>query len=233
MIIAIDGPSGAGKSTLGKRLAATFELTYLDTGAMYRAVGLAALRVGLDENDRDAIETVSEGLRIELPGTGADLRVLLNGEDVTERIRSKDVSHMASVVSTIPGVRTLLVKRQRQIGRSAGNGAVLDGRDIGSVVFPDADYKFYLTAGTENRARRRYLEDKDRGRDTSYEQTLNEIIERDERDATREFSPLVKAEDAIEIDTSDLNVDEVFEKMARIIRDSAKGSAGLENNAVK
>ena len=230
MIIAIDGPSGAGKSTLGKQIAAEFDLTYLDTGAMYRAVGYAVLRIGLDENDREAIETVTEGLRIELPGRGSDRRVLLNGEDVTSAIRGKDISHMASVVSTIPGVRALLVRRQQEIGNSANNGAVLDGRDIGTVVFPNADIKFFLTADTEKRALRRYYEDRDRGRDTTYEQTLDEIRERDGRDANREHSPLVKADDAIEIDTSELNVGEVFERMAAIIRDTAKGSAGLATN---
>ena len=227
MIIAIDGPSGAGKSTLGKRLAAEFGLTYLDTGAMYRAVGLAVQRTGLGENDREAIISVADGIRIELPGSGQDRRVLLNGMDITSEIRGNEVSHIASVVSTIPEVRERLVKRQQQIGRAAEKGAILDGRDIGTVVFPDADFKFFLTADTENRARRRYYEDRDKGNDTTFEETLAEIVRRDERDATREHSPLMKAADAIEIDTSELNVDEVFERMVQIMRETAEGAAGL------
>ncbi|NNE65768.1 MAG: (d)CMP kinase [Pyrinomonadaceae bacterium] len=230
MIIAIDGPSGAGKSTLGKRLAAEFRLTYLDTGAMYRAVALAAQRLGLDENDTEAIITIAEGLRIELPGSGGDRRVLLNGDDVTSQIRTNEISRMASVVSTIPEIREQLVKRQQQIARRASEGAILDGRDIGTVVFPDADFKFFLTADAENRARRRYYEDKDRGRDVTFQETYAEILERDERDANREHSPLIKAEDAIEIDTTDLSENQVFTEMSEHIKYSAEGRAGIARN---
>ncbi len=167
MIVAIDGPSGAGKSTLGKRLAAAFDLIYLDTGAMYRAVGLAVVRAGIDLDDADAIAEMAKTSKIELKGAGETRRVFLNREDVTTVIRSNKISHLASVVSTIPGVRQNLVERQQKIGRAAENGAILDGRDIGTVVFPDADIKFFLTAAAENRAERRLKEDLAKGRKTN------------------------------------------------------------------
>ena len=214
MIIAIDGPSGAGKSTLGKRLAQEFGLIYLDTGAMYRAVGLAVIQAAGEQADEKSIVQIADGCLIEFREADGRNRVYLNGEDVTEEIRSAEVSNMASLVSTIGAVREILVRRQQQIGTESPNGAVLDGRDIGTVVFPNADYKFYLTADAEHRARRRYQEDLEKGLETTFERTLKEILERDERDAGRLHSPLTKAEDAIEIDTSSLNVEEVFEKMA-------------------
>ena len=217
MIIAIDGPSGAGKSTLGKRIAAEYDLVYLDTGAMYRAVGLAALRAGITEDKRGTIADLTAELVIELPEEKGGRQVLLNGEDISDAIRSREVSHMASVVSTIGLVRRTLVKRQQEIGRAAKKGAVLDGRDIGTVVFPDADVKFFLTADAENRARRRHKEDLEKGRDVTFEKTLKEIILRDERDAGRQHSPLRKADDAIEIDTSELDVDQVFAEMKKAI----------------
>jgi cytidylate kinase len=218
MIIAIDGPSGAGKSTLGKRLASAFDLIYLDTGAMYRAVGLAVVRAGIDLDNSEAISELAKTSKIELKGVGENRRIFLDREDVTQIIRNNKISHLASLVSAIPGVRDNLVARQQEIGRSAPHGAVLDGRDIGTVVFPDADFKFFLTADPEHRAERRYREDIERGRETTYKKTLEEIIERDERDATREHSPLRKADDAIVIDTSSLNIEEVFEKMSSFIK---------------
>ena len=218
MIIAIDGPSGAGKSTLGKMLAKELNLLYLDTGAMYRAVGLAALQSEIGENSVDKIVDIAEGSEIELVGEPGNLRVILNGEDVSKEIRTSEAGHMASVVSTISEVRTNLVERQRRLGESAENGAVLDGRDIGTVVFPNADFKFYLTADAESRARRRFEEDLEKGRDTTFEATLSEINKRDERDKTRKDSPLRVAEDAIVIDTSDLSADRVFEKMLAEIK---------------
>ncbi len=219
MIIAIDGPSGAGKSTLGKMLAKKLGLLYLDTGAMYRAVALAAMRKGVIFEDRETIAEVAEDARIELAGEPDSLRVLLDGEDVTSEIRVLDVAQAASIVSTISGVRRVMVELQRKLGEKDPKGCVLEGRDIGSVVFPDADIKFFLTAKPEARARRRFEEDKAKGRISTYEQTLAEINERDARDVAREDSPLTIAEDSIVIDTSELDLTEVFEQMLAAIRE--------------
>lgn len=213
MIIAIDGPSGAGKSTLGKKLAKKLNLLYLDTGAMYRAVGLAVLRAGIDFADEEKIIEIAVNAEIKLVGKPEDLQVLLNGDDVSKEIRTNEVSQAASIVSGISEVRRNLVERQRKLGENSENGAVLDGRDIGTVVFPQADIKFFLTATPEARARRRFEEDSEKGRATSFEKTLEEINERDKRDVSREDSPLKIADDAVVIDTSEMNETEVYEKM--------------------
>lgn len=218
MIIAIDGPSGAGKSTFGKLLAKKLNLLYLDTGAMYRAVGLAVWRAGIDIADKEKIIATAENSEIELVGESNNLQVLLNGKDVSKEIRTNDVSQTASIVSGISEVRRTLVKRQRQLGENSENGAVLDGRDIGTVVFPNADIKFFLTAKPEARAKRRFEEDLEKGRAISYEETLAEINKRDERDVSREDSPLKIAEDAVVIDTSEMNETEVYEKMLEEIK---------------
>lgn len=213
MIIAIDGPSGAGKSTLGKMLAKKLNLLYLDTGAMYRAVALAVTRAGIPFRDIDRIADIAENAEINLIGEPDAMKVMLDGEDVSVDIRTLEAAQSASVVSTISEVRRIMVEHQRQIGESAPNGCVLEGRDIGSVVFPKADIKFFLTATPEARARRRFMEDQSKGRISTYEQTLAEINERDERDVSREDSPLTIAEDAVVIDTSELDLSEVFEQM--------------------
>ncbi len=217
MIIAIDGPSGAGKSTLGKMLARKFGLLYLDTGAMYRAVALAAMRRSVIWEDRETITEIAAAANIEIVGEPDDQKIYLDGDDVTGEIRTQDVAQAASMVSTVSQVRRVMVDHQRQIGLNDRNGCVLEGRDIGTVVFPNADFKFFLTAKPEARARRRYEEDKARGRETTYEQTLAEINQRDERDVSRQDSPLTIADDAIVIDTSDLDLSEVFEQMTAAI----------------
>jgi CMP/dCMP kinase len=217
MIIAIDGPSGAGKSTLGKMLAKKKNLLYLDTGAMYRAVGLAVLVRGVDFEDAAKVAQIASNAKIDLVGEPEDLQIFLNGKNVSAEIRTQEVGHAASVVSTISEVRRILVDHQRTLGENASNGCVLDGRDIGTVVFPRADVKFFLTAKPEARARRRFLEDTERGRVTTFEETLAEITERDERDVSRTDSPLKIAEGAVVIDTSELDLTEVFEQMLAVI----------------
>ena len=218
MIIAIDGPSGAGKSTLGKMLAQKLDLLYLDTGAMYRAVALAVLENDAALDDKEKVAEIARNSKIELIGEPENLQILLNGEDVSKEIRTNEVGQMASIVSTVSEVRKILVEHQRTLGETAERGCVLDGRDIGTVVFPHADVKFFLTAKPEARAQRRFQEDSEKGRTGTYEQTLAEINLRDERDVSRADSPLSIAEDAIVIDTSELDLREVFERMLSVIK---------------
>jgi len=225
MIIAIDGPSGAGKSTLGKMLAKKLGLLYLDTGAMYRAAALAALQQGVSLDDKDKIAEIAERSGIDLIGEPDNLTVMLNGVDVSTEIRTLEVAQAASVVSTISEVRRIMVRHQREIGGRDPSGCVLEGRDIGSVVFPNADYKFFLTAKPEARAQRRFAEDAKKGRVTTFEHTLAEINERDARDVAREDSPLTIASDAIVIDSSDLDLTEVFEQMLAKIGEHKAESA--------
>ena len=213
MIIAIDGPSGAGKSTLGKMLAKKLGLLYLDTGAMYRAVALAAVRRGVDLSDGPLTASIAENVNIELRGEPDALQILLARKDVSSEIRTQEIAEAASVVSTNSEGRRIMVEHQRHLGKSSEKGCVLEGRDIGTVVFPDADVKFFITATPEARARRRYEEDKSKGRTTTYEQTFAEINQRDERDVSRADSPLTIAPDSIVIDSSDLDLTEVFEHM--------------------
>ncbi len=225
MIIAIDGPSGAGKSTLGKMLAKNKNLLYLDTGAMYRAVGLAVLDEKVSFSDKERVARIAENAKIELVGEHEDLQIFLDGKNVSAEIRTNEVGQAASIVSTISEVRRILVEHQRTLGETAKNGAVLDGRDIGTVVFPNADAKFFLTAKPEARARRRYKEDLEKQRAATYEETLAEINLRDERDVSREDSPLAIAEDAIVIDTSELDLSEVFEQMLNVVNQNNLKSA--------
>ncbi|MEO7672782.1 MAG: (d)CMP kinase [Pyrinomonadaceae bacterium] len=213
MIIAIDGPSGAGKSTLGKMLAKKMGLLYLDTGAMYRAVALSAVRHRISLENKEMVAEIAESSNIELIGEPDSLKIFLDGMDVTTDIRTLEAAQAASVVSTISEVRKIMVAHQRTLGEKDPKGCVLEGRDIGSVVFPNADVKFFLTAKPEARARRRFEEDKTKGRKSTYEQTLAEINERDQRDVSREDSPLTIADDAVVIDTSELDLGEVFEQM--------------------
>jgi len=218
MIIAIDGPSGAGKSTLGKMLAKKLNLLYLDTGAMYRAVALAVFQADETIDDEEIAVKIAKHSKIELVGEPDSLQIKLNGQDVSGEIRTYEVSQMASIVSSFSEVRKILVEHQRTLGETAPNGCVLDGRDIGTVVFPNADVKFFLTAKPEARAHRRFEEDLQRGQTTTYEETLAEINERDERDISREDSPLSIAEDAIVIDTSELDLREVYEQMLEKVK---------------
>ena len=210
MIIAIDGPSGSGKSTLGRMLARALKLLYLDTGSMYRAVALAVIEAEIDPRDSEAVSALATRIEIDFEGDPDSLSVLLNGRDVTDQIRTEKVTEMSSIVSTIPGVRRAMVERQRAIAK---RGAVLNGRDIGTVVFPDAEVKFFLTAAPEERAERRYHEDQTAGTSTTFAETLADMVERDRRDSTRADSPLKVADDAIMIDSTGKSIDEVFAEM--------------------
>ncbi|MDT4952683.1 MAG: CMP/dCMP kinase [Acidobacteriota bacterium] len=218
MIIAIDGPSGAGKSTIGRMLARTLNLLYIDTGAMYRAAALAVIESGVSTMDKAATAEVVSRADINLEGDPDSLQVMLNGRDVSSEIRTEEISHSSSVISTIPEVRRTLVNRQRKLGTRSG-GVVLEGRDAGTVVFPEADIKFFLTAAPEARAERRYEEDRLKERGATFEDTLADINARDRRDSTRADSPLAIADDAIVIDATELSIEEVFEQMLEVIRE--------------
>ena len=217
LIIAIDGPSGSGKSTLGRMLARELGLLYIDTGSMYRAVALAVIESSTNETDDVAVGDVAERIDIDLAGDPDSLRVTLDGRDVSDRIRDEDVTNMSSIISTIPVVRRAMVKRQRELGE---RGAVMNGRDIGTVVFPEAGVKFFLDAALEERAERRLAEEREHNPAATYEQTLIDITERDRRDTTRLDSPLVAAEDAIVIDSTGRPIEEVFQRMMSIVRKS-------------
>lgn len=217
LIIAIDGPSGSGKSTLGRMLARELGLLYIDTGSMYRAVALAVIEsTSVTETDDIAVGSLAERVDIDLAGEPESLRVTLDGRDVSDRIRDEDVTHTSSIISTITPVRRAMVKRQRELG---ARGAVMNGRDIGTVVFPNADVKFFLTAELNERAERRLAEEREHNPAATYEQTLADITERDRRDTTRADSPLVAAEDAIVIDSSGMSIDDVFQKMMSIVKE--------------
>src|SRR5256886_7223010 len=193
LIIAIDGPSGAGKSTLRRMLARELGLLYIDTGSMYRAVALAVIESTINESDDVAVGSLASRIDIDLAGDPDSLRVTLEGDDVTDRIRDEDVTQMSSIISTIPAVRRAMVQRQRELGR---RGAVMNGRDIGTIVFPDADVKFFLTASPEERAQRRLAEERDHNPAASYDETFADMTERDRRDTMRTDSPLIAAGDA-------------------------------------
>ena len=210
LIIAIDGPAGAGKTTLGRMLARELGLLYIDTGSMYRAVALAVIESDTNETDDVTVGVLAERIDIDLAGDPDSLHVTLDARDVTERIRDEDVTDMSSIISTIPAVRRAMVRRQRELGR---RGAVMNGRDIGTVVFPAADFKFFLTATPEARAQRRLIEERQLDSAATFEETLAEMTERDRRDSTREDSPLVAATDAVVLDTTGVPIDEVLRQM--------------------
>jgi cytidylate kinase len=216
LIIAIDGPSGAGKSTLGRMLARELGLLYIDTGSMYRAVALAVIESTVSETDDVAVGSLAQRIDIDLAGDPDSLRVTLDGRDVSDRIRDEDVTNMSSIISTIPAVRRAMVERQRELGK---RGAVMNGRDIGTVVFPRADVKFFLDAAPEARAERRLAEEREHNAAATYEQTLIDITERDRRDTTRADSPLIAAHDAVVIDSTGQRIEEVLKRMITIVRE--------------
>ncbi len=206
--VAIDGPSGAGKSTLARRAAAEMGYLYVDTGAIYRTVALGALRRGVEPADAAAVEPILKDMQIRLvynPEDGLQ-HMYLDGEDVSEQIRLHEISQHASKISAIPKVRQFLLDLQRDLARS--NNVVMDGRDIGTVVLPDAQVKIFLTASAEARARRRFLELQQRGQQADFDTVLRDIILRDEQDTNRPIAPLRRAEDAVLIDTTDLDLEQ-------------------------
>ena len=216
--IAVDGPSGAGKSTLARLLAERLGFLYVDTGAIYRTVGLYALRQGVPCGDTEAVVGLLDGLHIDLAhGEDGLQHMFLNGEDVTEAIRRPEVSRSASQVSAIPEVRAFLMEMQRDLARR--QNVIMDGRDIGTVVLPRADVKIFLTAQPEDRARRRYEELVQRGIDTDYDTVLREIRARDANDTARSAAPLRQAEDAVLVDTTGNSLEESFALLLKTIEE--------------
>ena len=214
--IAIDGPSGAGKSTLARRAAERFGFIYVDTGAIYRTVGLAAWRAGADTKDADQIEPLLPGLDIRMIHNEAgEQRMLLNGEDVSAEIRLPEISICASNVSALPAVRAFLMEMQRRMAWE--HDVIMDGRDIGTVVLPDAELKIFLSASAEARAQRRLLELRNKGVQTSFEEVLRDIEHRDKQDSSRAAAPLRAAEDAIRLDTTEIGLQESIDLLCSII----------------
>lgn len=211
LIVAIDGPSGAGKSTVAKLLAKKLCYTYIDTGAMYRAVALQAERDSIDVNDSAALSRLCDSVKIEFIRSNDNLMTILNGEDVSEAIRTPEMSMAASNISARKEVRDALLFLQRKMGK--GGGVVLEGRDVGTVIFPQAEAKFFLDASLEERGRRRHKELVGKGNNISLEQTIEEVRKRDSNDSFRDIAPLKKAEDAVVIDSTGLNIEQVVERM--------------------
>jgi cytidylate kinase len=224
LIIAIDGPVGSGKSTLARRVAALMGYVYIDTGAMYRAVALKALRRGVPFDAADQLTSLAGDTRIDLRAEDGGQRVFLDGEDVTSAIRTPEVSQAASKVAVVEGVRRVLVAEQRRAG--AQGGVVMEGRDIGSVVFPDAELKIFLTASPETRADRRWREHQQKGDAIDLPRTLDEIHERDKRDSGRSSSPLVRAKDAVVVDSTAMDPEEVARLVVMLAKNqTAEGAA--------
>lgn len=212
--IAIDGPAGAGKSTVAKKVAKELSFVYVDTGAMYRAMALYLLRKGVNREDPDEIGEACQNAEISIEYQNGEQIVLLDGENVNAHLRTEEVSAMASVSSAVPRVREKLLDLQRKLARTMS--VVMDGRDIGTTILPDADVKIYLTASSLTRARRRYLEYQEKGEPCDLVEIQKTIEERDQRDMTREISPLCQAEDAVLVDSSELTIDETVEKILSV-----------------
>lgn len=214
--IAIDGPAGAGKSTIAKMAAKKLDFIYVDTGAMYRAMALYFLRREIDAKDEKKIAEACEHINVTIAYQEGEQQVLLNGENVNAFIRTEEVSMMTSNTSKYPAVREKLLYLQREL--AAANNVIMDGRDIGTCVLPDAELKIYLTASASERAKRRYLEQKERGVESDFAQIERDIIARDEQDMNREIAPLKQAEDAIYLDTSDMTIEEVVTKIVSLVQ---------------
>jgi len=216
MIVAIDGPAASGKSTTAKMVAKKLEMTYLDTGAMYRAVTLALLRSNTDLDDYDSVCHVIDELELDIYDKGSKTIVKLDGEDVSQAIRSMPVTENVSVVSAMKYVRQTMVEIQRNIGKKTN--CVVEGRDIGTVVFPDAEFKIFMVADVNMRAERRFKDFYEMGENRSFQEVLADLKRRDEKDSTRAYSPLQKADEAIEIDTSMLSIDQQVAKIINLVK---------------
>lgn len=215
--IAIDGPAGAGKSTIARKIARELSFIYVDTGAMYRAMGLLFLRQGISPKDAASVERAAQTAKVTIAYENGEQQVYLNGENVTSMLRTEEVGNMASATSIYPGVRKQLMALQKEMASS--RNVVMDGRDIGTAVLPDAQLKIYLTASAHVRALRRYEELKEKGENGELSVIEADIIERDRRDMNREISPLCRAEDAVELDSSEMTVDEVVDAVRTLYRE--------------
>ncbi|UCF78090.1 MAG: (d)CMP kinase [Candidatus Eiseniibacteriota bacterium] len=226
LVIAIDGPSASGKSTTARMVAERLRYLHVDTGAMYRALALKALRAKLDLGDDGSVRYLLESSSVDFQAAGASSRVLLDGQDVTEEIRKGEVSQKSSEIAALPAVRRWMVRRQRALGQAGG--VVMEGRDIGTVVLPDADLKVYLDASSDERAKRRWLEEGGDGSGRPTAEVRRQLDERDHRDMTRSHSPLEAAADAVTIDTTHLSVEEqvgkVLEEVKRILESASEGT---------
>ena len=216
--IAIDGPGGAGKSTISKAVAAKLGIVYVDTGALYRTIGYYVRKKELDPHDRDAVGAILSEISIEVAYVDGAQHVFLNGEDLGDKIRTPEMSMYASAVSAIPSVRAFLLETQKEIARK--NSVIMDGRDIGTVILPNADCKIFLTASAECRARRRYNELIAKGQTVVYEDVLREMNERDTQDSTREIAPAQAADDAILLDNSGMSLEESVDAVIAIVREA-------------
>ena len=215
--IAIDGPSGAGKSTVAKAVAVRLGIDYIDTGAMYRAIGLGVVRRGVEASDVDGVEGVLDELSVTIKHTEQGQQIYLNGENVSNLIRTPEISVAASKVAVIPSVRLKLVELQRAVAKETD--VIMDGRDIGTYVLPDAQLKIFLTASPEARAKRRYDELMEKGVETTFEDVYNDMVFRDKNDSGREFAPLKPAEDSVMVDTTDLTLEQSIDRILCLSKD--------------